>query len=59
MWERGLKHSVTTVQIVEIIVAPHVGAWIETEKKADPCTMNDWSLPMWERGLKRNLLRNF
>ena len=34
------------------LVAPHVGAWIETavEQKWKPF---EESLPMWERGLKR------
>ena len=32
-------------------VAPHVGAWIETLSKGKP-KHDEWSLPMWERGLK-------
>ena len=33
------------------MVAPHVGAWIETFEYADK-SKHGWSLPMWERGLK-------
>ena len=29
-WARGLKHRLTATNHIPIIVAPHVGAWIET-----------------------------
>ena len=34
------------------IVAPHVGAWIETLDYQNLVEMYGLSLPMWERGLK-------
>ena len=52
MWERGLK-PILDLYLRSDTVAPHVGAWIETEPKGEPSTMNE-SLPMWERGLKQN-----
>ena len=33
------------------VVAPHVGAWIETVELSEELTIAQ-SLPMWERGLK-------
>ena len=52
MWERGLKPlGALLLNVGE--VAPHVGAWIET----DFLTIGQSqyvSLPMWERGLKLN-----
>ena len=35
MWERGLKHRGGNFPLL-IIVAPHVGAWIETSKITIP-----------------------
>ena len=32
MWVRGLKHPVVDLQDGELIVAPYVGAWIETTR---------------------------
>ncbi len=29
-WARGLKHSLGTIYVIRKRVAPHVGAWIET-----------------------------
>ena len=50
MWERGLK--LTRVVIISVtLVAPHVGAWIETRSILVRCSIFA-SLPMWERGLK-------
>ena len=34
------------------MVAPHVGAWIETELMKSLTLTLILSLPMWERGLK-------
>ena len=36
---------------IPYIVAPHVGAWIETSG-INPYAVLGKSLPMWERGLK-------
>ena len=30
MWVRGLKHIIERTTMRLVIVAPHVGAWIET-----------------------------
>ena len=30
MWVRGLKHNLICVDYAIVVVAPHVGAWIET-----------------------------
>ena len=50
MWERGLKLAIKLISVL-VLVAPHVGAWIETPS---PSLYNRGvvSLPMWERGLK-------
>ena len=37
-------------------VAPFVGAWIETNKCVYEQNNSKWSLPSWERGLKRMLV---
>ena len=52
-WERGLKHFIGTKSEVGDVVAPFVGAWIETYCRSSvDCTLQP-SLPSWERGLKR------
>ena len=38
-----------------LLVAPHVGAWIETYQLA-PAVYNQASLPKWERGLKHRIV---
>ena len=57
MWVRGLKQKIAVNTNVCQIVAPHVGAWIET-----PLTIKSkfvlLSHPMWVRGLKPSLCRN-
>ena len=51
MWERGLKQAKPTPPHLQLAVAPHVGAWIETGTEV--ATIDTLaSLPMWERGLK-------
>ena len=50
MWERGLKLAIKLISVL-VLVAPHVGAWIETEQTT-ALERIFWSLPMWERGLK-------
>ncbi len=52
MWERGLKQILRCGRCGGCRVAPHVGAWIETNP-TDYCRYGSASLPMWERGLKR------
>ena len=34
------------------LVAPHMGAWIETHRGADSMSSHRRSHPMWVRGLK-------
>ena len=51
MWERGLKHLIWRIAEMLGVVAPHVGAWIET-RRFDHSVLMAASLPMWERGLK-------
>ena len=50
MWVRGLKHVYYLIQLY-CLVAPRVGAWIETLPD-----LNNWhqalSHPVWVRGLK-------
>ena len=31
MWVRGLKHGLNISDSLALLVAPHVGAWIETQ----------------------------
>ena len=52
MWVRGLKpYNVERLSFV-FIVAPYVGAWIETElNRSTSC--HSQSHPMWVRGLKQ------
>ena len=54
MWVRGLKRN-TAYKCPSGIVAPYVGAWIETplEESKNPYVR---SHPMWVRGLKRRTL---
>ena len=50
-WARGLKHGAPKHIKSQYIVAPRVGAWIET---SDNSAVGDLSLsrPAWARGLK-------
>ena len=61
-WERGLKLSIRVGILDTLIVAPRVGAWIETNQRKLNKYIDDLSLPAWERGLKhrngRSLLRD-
>ena len=54
MWVRGLKHIMKKYTLRIYIVAPHVGAWIETDVMLYPATLLP-SHPMWVRGLKQVL----
>ena len=51
MRERGLKQSWIHLHIAERFVAPHAGAWIETNFIVAR-VLHKQSLPMRERGLK-------
>ena len=55
-WGRGLKPGTGTVMAAAWLVAPRVGAWIETTRIA-PFSRFLMSLPAWGRGLKRFLSR--
>ena len=39
-----------------VLVAPYVGAWIETQTLGDMVTWFTTSHPMWVRGLKHDVL---
>ena len=51
VWVRGLKQSCRLPQIVPIVVAPRVGAWIETSGYGAQIGSSG-SHPVWVRGLK-------
>ena len=51
-WVRGLKRMKQSSPCEPFLVAPYVGAWIETDPKESYQT-NVWSHPTWVRGLKR------
>ena len=55
VWVRGLKHGPNAHGMLQGLVAPRVGAWIETANLSG--IWNDEpSHPVWVRGLKRHLL---
>ena len=54
MWVRGLKLLTVNRTLTDILVAPYVGAWIETSHPQKEGQCQDWSHPMWVRGLKPN-----
>ena len=51
IWERGLKPVLVPQLPPVLLVAPYMGAWIETGL-SDGTQGGLWSLPIWERGLK-------
>ena len=55
MWGRGLKRIIEVASVKLVVVAPRVGAWIETKS-----SLVNWSLftsPLaWGRGLKLDKL---
>ena len=53
MWVRGLKLPLITLLLLLELVAPYVGAWIETSSVCSPLHEHK-SHPMWVRGLKPN-----
>ena len=53
MWVRGLKHGPNAHGMLQGLVAPRVGAWIETIAFAPACKRKEESHPVWVRGLKQ------
>ena len=51
MWVRGLKPAIQPYLYSPVSVAPHVGAWIETNIENHSPNLS-MSHPMWVRGLK-------
>ena len=51
VWVRGLKHHLTPALRYTLLVAPRVGAWIETYMSGSAC-ISPLSHPVWVRGLK-------
>ena len=51
MWVRGLKHVKHYRKLLQIVVAPYVGAWIETLAETAKI-VSSMSHPRWVRGLK-------
>ena len=51
VWVRGLKHDMLLTPINMVLVAPRVGAWIETHHATGNNTPTT-SHPVWVRGLK-------
>ena len=58
MWVRGLKLSCHISLWTTIMVAPYVGAWIETLYTLDSAKWEE-SHPMWVRGLKQKLANQY
>ena len=56
-WVRGLKHNVIDFTEVNSLVAPYVGAWIETPNSIASSQPYE-SHPTWVRGLKPSKLQN-
>ena len=56
MWVRGLKQESNDSDFASQVVAPHVGAWIETLFAHMDEMSKRQSHPMWVRGLKLKLL---
>ena len=52
-WVRGLKHNVIDFTEINSLVAPYVGAWIETNQYGFEMQEVE-SHPTWVRGLKHN-----
>ena len=52
MWVRGLKQPSPLQNATNMLVAPYVGAWIETSLLVLAIRLFR-SHPMWVRGLKR------
>ena len=54
MWVRGLKRAERLSALLRV-VAPYVGAWIETDVQLQKIEDGLQSHPMWVRGLKHNI----
>ena len=52
MWVRGLKLFIILILASHQLVAPYVGAWIETLYTLENIMASNRSHPMWVRGLK-------
>ena len=52
MWVRGLKLMLVITELSEAVVAPRVGAWIETFYLY-LLDIQEESHPVWVRGLKQ------
>ena len=55
MWVRGLKLTREPESQSTEIVAPYVGAWIETGVNTNRASEVTMSHPMWVRGLKQRI----
>ena len=55
VWVRGLKRDIDFVISERKLVAPRVGAWIETKAATDITADVVVSHPVWVRGLKPRL----
>ena len=51
-WVRGLKPATLSITETAPLVAPRVGAWIETEFQMIRFPLRSMSHPAWVRGLK-------
>ena len=57
VWVRGLKQIIEYLFVAANLVAPRVGAWIETPANTWAITTRAASHPVWVRGLKLLFLR--
>ena len=58
VWVRGLKHKQWVFYLDLTLVAPRVGAWIETISLTHWDSYVRLSHPVWVRGLKQENKRN-
>ena len=56
-WVRGLKQLQSMMKKIAYIVAPRVGAWIETEYNSIGVHLS-LSHPEWVRGLKHAIIKD-
>ena len=55
---RGLKQANSQLIVGAILVAPYVGAWIETPVNDQAVFSDFMSHPTWVRGLKQNVFNS-
>ena len=55
VWVRGLKHKNLAARLLQNLVAPRVGAWIETFTLPSLPVQYSRSHPVWVRGLKQTI----